>query len=76
MKNSLDLQTFKYNNTNFQADTNILKDCRLISSYSTYVILAQEKISSTYFEVNVLTTFQIRTINWSISFLLMLLIQP
>ena len=60
MKNSLDLQTFKYNNTNFQADTNILKDCRLISSYSTYVILAQEKISSTYFEVNVLTTFQIR----------------
>ena len=59
-KNSLDLQTFKYNNTNFQADTNILKDCRLISSYSTYVILAQEKISSTYFEVNVLTTFQIR----------------
>ena len=59
-KNSLDLQTFKYNNTNFQADTNILKDCRLISSYSTYVILAQEKISSTYFEVNVLTTFQVR----------------
>ena len=55
-KNSLDLQTFKYNNTNFQADTNILKDCRLISSYST----CTGKNSSTYFEVNVLTTFQVR----------------